>query len=185
MDCSTIYMYMYVCIYVCSYVCFRGCKIGRWFFGCPAYQSGPGKDDVSMASQSSFSRSLPAASRSGNKLRCSAFISTSTSRKKRSRRRWLRCHRNVDPETVLPRTELIRGTPEKPYIYTRIGIQFILYIFLKQWCRDSHLQYYEYYELWRNMMSSRMVSITPNGNVIYSPATSHVPLTDVNGRPSR
>ena len=42
------------------------CKMGRWFFGCPAYQSGPGKDgfriDVSMASQSSFSRSLPAAS---------------------------------------------------------------------------------------------------------------------------
>ena len=35
--------------------------MGRWFFGCPAYQSGPGKDcfrvDVSMASQSSFSRS--------------------------------------------------------------------------------------------------------------------------------
>ena len=31
--------------------------MGRWFFGCPAYQSGPGKDsfriDVSMASQSS------------------------------------------------------------------------------------------------------------------------------------
>ena len=39
--------------------------MGRWFFGCPAYQSGPGKDgfriDVSMASQSSFSRSVPAA----------------------------------------------------------------------------------------------------------------------------
>ena len=43
-------------------------KMGRWFFGCPTYQSGPGKDgfwiDVSMASQSYFSRSLPAASRS-------------------------------------------------------------------------------------------------------------------------
>ena len=40
--------------------------MGRWFFGCPAYQSGPGKDgfriNVSMASQSSFSRSVPAAS---------------------------------------------------------------------------------------------------------------------------
>ena len=40
--------------------------MGRWFFGNPAYQSGPGKDgfriDVSMASQSSFSRSIPAAS---------------------------------------------------------------------------------------------------------------------------
>ena len=51
-----------------GYVCFRGCKMSRWFFGCPAYQSGPGKDgfriDVSIASQSSFSRSLPAASRS-------------------------------------------------------------------------------------------------------------------------
>ena len=48
--------------------------MGRWFFGCPAYQSGPGKDgfriDISMASQSSFSRSVPAASRSRNKLRC-------------------------------------------------------------------------------------------------------------------
>ena len=53
--------------------------MGRWFFGCPAYQSGPGKDgfriDVSMASQSSFSS---------------------------------------HPETVLPRTGLIRGAPEKP-----------------------------------------------------------------------
>ena len=37
----------------------------------------------------------------------------------RSTFRWLRCHRNVDPETVLPRIGLIRGTPEKPsaYIY--------------------------------------------------------------------
>ena len=55
-------------IYICSYVCFRGCKMGRWFFGCPACKSGPGKDgfriDVSMASQSSFSRTLPAARRS-------------------------------------------------------------------------------------------------------------------------
>ena len=60
--------------------------MGRWFLGCPASQSGPGKDgfliDVSMVSQSSFSRSLLAASR---------------------------CHRNVDQETGL-----IRGTPEKP-----------------------------------------------------------------------
>ena len=43
--------------------------MGQWFLGCPAYQSGPGKDgfqiDVSMTSQSS----------------------TSTSSKKRSRRR--------------------------------------------------------------------------------------------------
>ena len=36
-------------------LCFIICiDIGRWFFGCPAYQSGPGKDDfqidVSMAS---------------------------------------------------------------------------------------------------------------------------------------
>ena len=34
--------------------------MGRWFFGCPAYQSGPGKDGfwikVSMASQSSSSK---------------------------------------------------------------------------------------------------------------------------------
>ena len=41
-------------------------SLGRWFFGCPVYQSGPGKDgfriDVSMASQSSFSRSVPSAS---------------------------------------------------------------------------------------------------------------------------
>ena len=55
-------------IYIYSYVCFRGCNIGQWFLGCPAYQSGPGKDgfriDVSMASQSSFSRSLLAPSRS-------------------------------------------------------------------------------------------------------------------------
>ena len=40
--------YIYIYIY-----------IGRWFLGCPAYQSGPGKDgfriDVSMASQSSSS----------------------------------------------------------------------------------------------------------------------------------
>ena len=46
--------------------------MGRWFFGCPAYLSGPGKDDfridVSMASQSYLSRSLPAASWSRNKL---------------------------------------------------------------------------------------------------------------------
>ena len=53
---------MCVCVCVCSYVSFRGCKMGRWFFGCP----GPGKDgfqiDVTMASQSSFSRSVPAAS---------------------------------------------------------------------------------------------------------------------------
>ena len=32
--------------------------MGRWFFGCPAYQSGPGMDvfriDVSMASHSFF-----------------------------------------------------------------------------------------------------------------------------------
>ena len=44
--------------------------MGQWFYGCPAYQSGPGKDgfqiDVSMASQSSFSKSLLAASRSRN-----------------------------------------------------------------------------------------------------------------------
>ena len=44
--------------------------MGRWFLGCPAYQSGPGKDgfwiDVSMASQSSSSKSLLAASRSRN-----------------------------------------------------------------------------------------------------------------------
>ena len=49
-----------VCVCVCSYVCFRGYKMGRWFFGCPAYQFGPGKDgfriDVSMASQSISSR---------------------------------------------------------------------------------------------------------------------------------
>ena len=36
--------------------------MGQWFFGCPAYQFGPGMDgfriDVSMASQSSFSRIL-------------------------------------------------------------------------------------------------------------------------------
>ena len=36
--------------------------MGRWFFGFPAYQSGPGKDgfriDVSMESQSSSSESL-------------------------------------------------------------------------------------------------------------------------------
>ena len=41
--------------------------MGRWFFGCPAYQSGPGKEgfriDLSMVSQSSSSRSLPDASR--------------------------------------------------------------------------------------------------------------------------
>ena len=47
--------------------------MGRWFFGCPAYQSGPGKDgfriDVSMAPQSSFSRSLPTASRSASQDR--------------------------------------------------------------------------------------------------------------------
>ena len=58
---------LYICIYIYSYVCFCGCKTGRWFLGCPAYQSGPGKDgfriDVSMTSQSSFSRSLLAASR--------------------------------------------------------------------------------------------------------------------------
>ena len=50
--------YIYIC--VCMYI-----YMGRWFFGCPAYQSGPGKDgfriDISMASQSSFSRSVPAA----------------------------------------------------------------------------------------------------------------------------
>ena len=44
--------------------------MGRWFLGCPAYQSGPGKDgfriDVSMASQSYFSRSLLGASRSSD-----------------------------------------------------------------------------------------------------------------------
>ena len=55
--------------------------MGRWFFGCPAYQTGPGKDgfriDVSMASQSSFSRSLLAAS----------LAATSTSSKKISRKR--------------------------------------------------------------------------------------------------
>ena len=55
-----------VCVCVCFYVCFRGCKIGRWFLGYPAYQSGPGKDgfriDVPTAFQSSFSRSLLAAS---------------------------------------------------------------------------------------------------------------------------
>ena len=49
-------------IYICCYICFCGCKMGRWFIRCPAYQSGPGKDgfriDVSMESQSSFSRSL-------------------------------------------------------------------------------------------------------------------------------
>ena len=58
---------MSVC--VCVFLrMFRGCKIGRWFLGCPAYQSGPGKYgfriDVSMTSRSSFSRSLLAASRS-------------------------------------------------------------------------------------------------------------------------
>ena len=77
--------------------------MGRWFLGCPAYQSGPRKDGFrihfSMASQSSFSRSL---------------FCTSTSSRKRSRKRWPRCHRNVDPETVLPRTGLIRETTEKP-----------------------------------------------------------------------
>ena len=35
-----------------------------------------------------------------------AFFSTSSSSKKRSRRRWLRCHRNFDPETVLPRNKM-------------------------------------------------------------------------------
>ena len=63
---SYIYIYIYIYIYVPK--CFRSCKIDRWFLGCPAYQSGPGKDgfliDVSMASQSSSSRSLLAASRS-------------------------------------------------------------------------------------------------------------------------
>ena len=73
-------IYTYMC--VCSYVSFRCCKMGRWFFGCPAYQSG-----------------------------------TSTSSRNRSRKRWLRCHRNVDQETVLPRTWLISGTPEKPSAY--------------------------------------------------------------------
>ena len=33
-----IYLYVCVCVCVCSYVSFRGCKMGRWFFGCPAYQ---------------------------------------------------------------------------------------------------------------------------------------------------
>ena len=55
-----------MCVYICSYVCFHGCKIGRWFLGCPTYQSSPGKDgfriNVSMTSQSSSSRSLLAAS---------------------------------------------------------------------------------------------------------------------------
>ena len=75
---KTKFIYIYIYIYICSYVSFCGCKMGRWFFGCPAYQSGPGKDgfriDVSMASQSSFSRSVPAASWSRNKLRCSACL---------------------------------------------------------------------------------------------------------------
>ena len=61
-----IYIYIYIYLFIYSYVRFRGCKMGRWFFGCPAYHSGPGNDgfriDVSMASQSSFSRSVPAAS---------------------------------------------------------------------------------------------------------------------------
>ena len=91
--------------------------MGRWFIGSPAYQSGPGKGDfridVSMASQSSSSESLLAASRSRNKLLCSS----STSSEKRFRKRWLRCHRNVDLETILPRTGLIRGTPKKPSVY--------------------------------------------------------------------
>ena len=50
------------------YICFCGFKIGQWFFGCPAYQSGLGKDrfriDVSMKSKSFSSGSLLAASRS-------------------------------------------------------------------------------------------------------------------------
>ena len=89
-----IYIYSYlckhlfnnICMYVvCRYVCINECMylymyvcMGQWFFGCPVYQSGPGKDgfwiDISMASQSSFSRSLPAAIRSRNKLRCSACL---------------------------------------------------------------------------------------------------------------
>ena len=48
------------------YIIYIYIYMGRWFFGRPAYQSAPGKDafriDVSMASQSSFSRSVPAAS---------------------------------------------------------------------------------------------------------------------------
>ena len=45
------------------------------------------------------------------------FAAISTSSEKRSRRRRLRCHLNVDPETVLPRARLVRGTPEKPSAY--------------------------------------------------------------------
>ena len=60
-------------IYIYIYICFHGCKIGRWLLRCPAYLSGTGKDgfriDVSIASQSSVSRSVPAATWSRNKLR--------------------------------------------------------------------------------------------------------------------
>ena len=60
-----IYIYIYIgYIYVPTHVLV--CKIRGWFFlGCPAYQSGTGKEgfriDVSMASQSSSSGSLLAA----------------------------------------------------------------------------------------------------------------------------
>ena len=46
-----------------------------------------------------------------------------------------RCHRNVDPETVLPRTGLIRGTPEKPSAHfttakTYVGTYIITDLFV-------------------------------------------------------
>ena len=74
------------------------------------------------------------------KLGMSSNIYTSTSRKKGSRKRWLRCHRNVDPETVLPRTGLIRGTPEKPSAHfttakTYVGI-YIYRIYICMYISD-------------------------------------------------
>ena len=50
------------------------------------------------------------------------FIPTSTSSRNRSRKR------NVDPETVLPRTGLIRGTPEKPSAHIYIYIYIYMYV---------------------------------------------------------
>ena len=64
---------------------------------------------------------------------CFDGISVDSRSKKRSRKRSLRCHQNVDLETVLPRTGLKRRTPEKPSAYFTTAKPYVrrnIYIYI-------------------------------------------------------
>ena len=83
------------------------------------------------------------------------FFSTSTSSEKRSRRRWLRCKRNLEPETVLPRTGLISEKPSAYFTTARTYVGIYIY---------SSLDLL-YFTIWKGINSLRLLIVYFNFRV--------------------